>query len=72
MDIKKYVSISEPVFRSVASIGKAGASIVLDTGEIKVKHDTKKVAVHLRLRGQFRGFSGSVSESQVTCKKSAL
>jgi hypothetical protein len=66
MDMKKYDSISERAFRSSARTGRAGASIVLATGEMNVKQDTKNVAVHLRLRGQFLGFAGSVSESQVT------
>ena len=45
----------------------AGATIVEDTGEMKVKHDTRNVAVHFFVWLQLRGLEGSSGPDQVTC-----
>lgn len=41
-------------------------TIVDEKGEIKVKQETRMVAVHFRLADQLRGFSMSYGPSQVT------
>ena len=66
MDIIKYVSKPEEVLRSSAMSGRAGASMVDAIGEMKVKLETRIVAVHFRRRVQFRGLSGSSSPVHVT------
>jgi hypothetical protein len=45
---------------------RAGVTMVDEKGEIKVKQETRIVAVHFRLADQFRGFSTSYGPSQVT------
>ncbi len=40
--------------------------MVEDTGEMKVKHETRSVAAHLRDRGQFNGLAGSSGSDQET------
>lgn len=52
--------------KSAAIWGRAGATMAEATGEMKVKEETTKVAIHLRLRGQFLGFSGSEAPVQET------
>lgn len=47
-------------------MSSAGATIVDESGEIKVKDETKIVAVHLRNRCQLRGLEGSSGPDQVT------
>lgn len=42
----RYVSKPDVISNSSANVSKAGASIVEDTGEMKVKHETKMVEVH--------------------------
>jgi hypothetical protein len=56
--------------RSAASWAPAGATIVEDTGEMKVKAETMTVAAHLRRTLQFRGFAGSSGPSQSTSSTS--
>lgn len=44
--------------------------MVEETGEIKVKHETSRVADHFRAWLQFSGFAGSLGLSQVIyCQK---
>ena len=43
-----------------------GATIEEDTGEISVKRETTKVAVHFLRLAQFFGLRGSSGPSQVT------
>lgn len=47
-------------------MSRAGATIVDERGEIKVKDETNIVAVHLRKRCQLRGLEGSSGPDQVT------
>lgn len=47
-------------------VDKAGATIVEDTGEIKVKQDTKSVEIHFLGRLQLRGLDGSSGPDHVT------
>lgn len=51
---------------SVAMVDKAGATIVEETGEMKVKHETNSVDTHFLGRLQLRGFAGSFGPDQVT------
>lgn len=53
---------------SVEMYGKAGATIVEDTGDMKVNNETIIMAAHLFLPGQFLGFSGSLGPSHVICE----
>ena len=46
---------------------RAGATIVEDTGEIRVNCETIVMLIHFFLFGQFMGFSGSLGPSHVTC-----
>jgi hypothetical protein len=65
IDMTRYCSIPEVMLKSLAIWSRAGATIVEDTGEMKVKHETSSVADHFRLRLQLRGFVGSVGDDQV-------
>lgn len=56
----------EVMLKSLAIWSRAGATIVDETGEMKVKQETSTVADHFRFRVQFRGFVGSEGEDQVT------
>ena len=47
-------------------MSSAGATIVDERGEMKVKDETRMVAVHLRKRCQLRGLEGSSGPDQVT------
>lgn len=47
--------------------GRAGATMVEDTGEIKVNSETMDMVIHFLLPGQFLGFSRSLGPSHVTC-----
>lgn len=49
---------SEPIWPS------AGVTMVDEKGEMKVKHETRIVAVHFLAHGQLNGFSGSSGPSQ--------
>ena len=52
---------------SLAGVVIAGAMIEEDTGDMKVKEDTTKVAAHFLPIDHFFGFSGSSGPDQVTC-----
>lgn len=52
-------------------VDKAGATIVEETGEMKVKHETNSVDTHFLGRLQLRGFAGSFGPDQVTYYLSA-
>lgn len=64
--MRRYVTTEDVILNSSARVGSAGASMVDDTGDIKVKHDTRIVAVHFFRLGQFLGFEGSSGPDQVT------
>lgn len=67
MDSISDFSISELTPRSSPILFKAGATMDDDTGDMKVKDDTIRVAAHFFLYVQFLGFSGSSASSHVTC-----
>lgn len=52
IDMMRYVSNPDVIENSSASVGSAGASIVEETGEMKVKQDTRMVEVHFLPRLQ--------------------
>lgn len=66
IDMTRYRSMPEVMVKSLAIWSRAGATIVDETGEMKVKQETSTVADHFRLALQFRGFVGSEGEDQVT------
>lgn len=66
MDMSRYCSMSDLIPNSCAMVGSAGATMVDDTGEMNVKHETKSVETHFLDRLQLRGFDGSSGPDQVT------
>lgn len=66
MDMRRYVSTEDVILNSSARVGRAGASMVDETGDMKVKHDTRIVAVHFLYLGQFLGFERSSGPDHVT------
>jgi hypothetical protein len=58
---------SELILKSSPMYVRAGATIVEDTGEMKVYNETTVITDHFLLLGQFLGFSGSLGPSHVTC-----
>lgn len=63
----RYRSMSDLMPNSSAIVDKAGDTIVDETGEMKVKHETNTVATHFLERLQLRGFVGSFGPDQVIC-----
>lgn len=59
-------STSFVIFKSLAIEDIAGATMEEETGEMKVKDETTKVAPHLRFFDQFLGYFGSSGPSHVT------
>lgn len=59
-------STSFVMLKSLLIEARAGEIMDDEMGETSVKHDTMRVAAHLRLIDQFFGFAGSSGESQVT------
>ena len=59
IDNTRALSISEVIWRSAAIELKAGATIELLTGEMKVNEEITNVAAHLRPELQFLGLVGS-------------
>lgn len=53
------------MLKSSTIAGKAGVTIVLEKGEMKVNKDTRIVTTHFRFCDQFNGFLGSFGPSQV-------
>jgi hypothetical protein len=47
-------------------VSRAGATMVLASGEMKVKLDTNIVETHFLRTGQFKGLAASVGPVQVT------
>lgn len=64
--MSRYVSKSDEMLNSVARSGRAGASMVEETGEMKVKQETRIVDSHFLFLAQLWGFEGSSGPSQVT------
>ena len=59
-------STSFVILNSPAIVDIAGATSEEETGDMNVKHETTRVAPHLRFFDQFLGFAGSSGLSQVT------
>lgn len=66
MDMRRYVSKSDEILNSFARSGKAGASMVEETGEMNVKQETRIVESHFLRLVQLCGLEGSWGPSQVT------
>lgn len=64
--MRRYVTMLDEMLNCSARVGRAGASIVEETGDMKVKQDTRMVAVHFLYFGQFFGLEGSFGPSHVT------
>lgn len=47
-------------------VGRAGATMVEETGDMNVKQETSRVAAHFLERLQLSGFLGSFGPDQVT------
>lgn len=67
MDRVNSDTTSSVIPKSLAILLRAGATREEDTGEMKVKQETRTVANHFFFIGQFLGFEGSSGPLHVTC-----